>query len=209
MGKPRVAKVVNCAVVPKFIAAQNWVRASSPPGSMGSAMPSRLFVGGTGALADAVAECADTSVVDFETGDALPAYLRSRGLLGSRQCHLPDGAELTIGEDFATSRGVDVRRVKQGLFLVTSLMVGGIVSVCGPIGFVGMVCPHICRLLLGPNHRRLAPRVFLAGGLFLVLCDTAARTLVAPAEIPVGVITALLGGLFFLWLLFRRPTPRQ
>lgn len=64
------------------------------------AMPSRLFVGGTGALADAVAECADTSVVDFETGDALPAYLRSRGLLGSRQCHLPDGAELTIGEDF-------------------------------------------------------------------------------------------------------------
>ena len=110
---------------------------------------------------------------------------------------------LTVGDEFALSRGTDVARVRKLLFLGTSLMVGGVVSVCGPIGFVGMICPHVCRLLIGPNHRLLAPASFLFGGLFLTLCDTLARTLVAPVEIPVGVITALLGGPFFLWLLVR------
>jgi iron complex transport system permease protein len=79
--------------------------------------------------------------------------------------------------------------------------VGGVVSVCGPIGFVGMMAPHICRLMVGANHRILAPTALIFGGAFLALCDTLARTLIAPAEIPVGVITALLGGPFFLWLL--------
>ena len=110
---------------------------------------------------------------------------------------------MTVGEDFAVSRGVAATRTKTLLFFCTSLTVGGVVSVCGPIGFVGMICPHICRLLVGHNHRHLAPATFLFGGVFLVLCDTVARSLVAPAEIPVGVITALLGGPFFLWLLVR------
>jgi len=110
---------------------------------------------------------------------------------------------MTVSEDFALSRGADVQRVKKAFFFGTSLMVGAVVSVCGPIGFVGLVCPHICRLLIGPDHRRLAPAAFLFGGVFLTLCDTVARTLVAPAEIPVGIVTALLGGPFFLWLLLR------
>ena len=108
---------------------------------------------------------------------------------------------LTLGEDIAISRGGDVKKIKLALFFATSLMVGGIVSVCGPIGFVGMMAPHICRLLIGPDHRYLTPVSFLFGGAFLVFCDTLARMLIAPAEIPVGVITALLGGPFFLWLL--------
>ncbi|MBU0756262.1 MAG: iron ABC transporter permease, partial [Planctomycetes bacterium] len=79
--------------------------------------------------------------------------------------------------------------------------VGGVVAVCGPIGFVGMMVPHICRMLVGGNHRLLLPASFLFGGAFLVGCDTLARTLIAPAEIPVGILTAMLGGPFFLWLL--------
>jgi len=107
----------------------------------------------------------------------------------------------TLGEDIALSRGVDVKRIKALLFFATSLMIGGIVSVCGPIGFIGMMAPHICRLLIGAEHRFLTPASFFFGGAFLVFCDTLSRILIAPAEIPVGVITALLGGPFFLWLL--------
>jgi len=116
---------------------------------------------------------------------------------------------LTLGEDIALSRGGDVKKIKLALFFATSLMVGGIVSVCGPIGFVGMMAPHICRLLIGPDHRYLTPVSFLFGGAFLVFCDTLARMLIAPAEIPVGVITALLGGPFFLWLLLSGGSERK
>jgi iron complex transport system permease protein len=110
---------------------------------------------------------------------------------------------LTTGEEMAAGRGVNVARTRNLLFFGASLMVGGVVSVCGPIGFVGLMVPHICRLLVGPGHRFLAPASILAGGTFLTVCDTFARTIIAPAEIPVGVITALLGGPFFLALLIR------
>lgn len=110
---------------------------------------------------------------------------------------------LVSGEEIAVSRGVNVVRVRQMVFFAASLMVGGIVAVAGPIGFVGMMIPHICRLIVGPDHRRLIPATLLLGGSFLALCDTVARTLIAPAEIPVGVITGLLGGPFFVWLLLR------
>jgi iron complex transport system permease protein len=110
---------------------------------------------------------------------------------------------LTTGEEMAAGRGVDVIRTRNLLFFSSSLMVGGVVAVCGPIGFVGLMVPHICRLLVGPGHRYLAPASILAGGSFLAVCDTFARTIIAPAEIPVGVITALLGGPFFLLLLIR------
>ncbi|MBN2383406.1 iron ABC transporter permease [bacterium] len=110
---------------------------------------------------------------------------------------------LTIGEDIAASRGVRIDWIKKVIFLITSLMVGGIVSICGPIGFVGIMVPHICRLLVGAHHKQLIPAVFLFGGCFLVLCDTLARTIIAPVEIPVGVITALLGGPFFITLLLK------
>ncbi len=111
---------------------------------------------------------------------------------------------LLAGEEVAMSRGVDVRRTRKILFLACSLMVGAVVAACGPIGFVGMMAPHICRLLIGANHRILLPATFLFGGSFLTLCDTLARTIIAPVEIPVGILTALLGGPFFLWLLVRK-----
>jgi len=114
----------------------------------------------------------------------------------------------TLGEDIALSRGMDVKKIKALLFFATSLMIGGIVSVCGPIGFIGMMAPHICRLLIGPEHRLLTPASFFFGGAFLVFCDTLARILIAPAEIPVGIITALLGGPFFLWLLLSGSSAR-
>jgi iron complex transport system permease protein len=116
---------------------------------------------------------------------------------------------VSAGEDIAASRGVNLARVKTVLFLAVSLMVGGVVSVCGPIGFVGMMSPHIVRLLVGANHRAVGPATVLFGGAFLVLCDTLARTVIAPAEIPVGVITALLGGPFFLWLLLGESPERS
>ncbi|HSR87755.1 MAG TPA: iron ABC transporter permease [Pontiella sp.] len=111
---------------------------------------------------------------------------------------------LMVGEDIAVSRGVNVGRVKKLIFLAASLLVGGVVAVCGPIGFVGMMAPHICRLLVGADHRWLAPASFLFGGLFLTVCDTLARSAPSGAEIPVGIITAMLGGPFFIWLLLNR-----
>ncbi|MBE9533044.1 MAG: iron ABC transporter permease [Proteobacteria bacterium] len=110
---------------------------------------------------------------------------------------------LMAGDDLALSRGVSVQKVRYLLFFVTSLCVGAIVALCGPIGFVGMMVPHICRLLIGNDHRWLAPASLLFGGAFLIVCDTIARLIIAPAEIPVGVITTLLGGPFFLWLLVK------
>jgi len=108
---------------------------------------------------------------------------------------------LMTGEEIALSRGVNVARTRHLLLLVTSVMEGAVVATCGPIGFVGIMVPHACRLLLGMDHRRLVPASFLLGGTFLVVCDTFARTVANPAEVPVGVVTALLGGPFFLWLL--------
>ena len=108
---------------------------------------------------------------------------------------------LTTGEELAAGRGVAVNQTKVLLFFAASMAVGGVVAVCGPIGFVGLMAPHICRLLVGADHRTLAPATLLFGGGFLVTCDTIARTVMAPTELPVGIITALLGGPFFLWLL--------
>ncbi|PCJ30496.1 MAG: iron ABC transporter [Gammaproteobacteria bacterium] len=110
---------------------------------------------------------------------------------------------LTSGDDIALSRGVAVNTVRYILFFITSLCVGAIVAICGPIGFIGMMIPHISRLLIGSDHRYLIPASLLLGGSFLILCDTLARLIIAPAEIPVGVITTLLGGPFFLWLLIK------
>jgi iron complex transport system permease protein len=111
---------------------------------------------------------------------------------------------LTTGADLAASRGVDVVRTRKIVFLAASVMVGGVVAICGPIGFVGMMSPHICRLMVGAGHRHLLPSSVIFGGAFLAICDTIARVVMAPAELPVGVITAFLGGPFFLWLLLRR-----
>ncbi|MBN2071573.1 MAG: iron ABC transporter permease [Candidatus Krumholzibacteriota bacterium] len=108
---------------------------------------------------------------------------------------------ITAGDDLAAGKGVDIKRTRTVIFLAASLMIGSIVSIFGVIGFVGMMVPHICRLIAGYNHRNLAPASLVFGGTFLVICDTLSRTVIAPAEIPVGVITALLGGPFFIYLL--------
>lgn len=111
---------------------------------------------------------------------------------------------LAISDDFAASRGVDVDLIRTVLFIAVSLMVAGVISVCGPIGFVGIMAPHICRIVVGANHRALAPAAALTGGAFLTLCDTLARSIIDSVSLPVGIVTALLGGPFFLWLLFKR-----
>ena len=111
---------------------------------------------------------------------------------------------LSAGEDWATSRGVDVRRVKTFCYFIASILTGAVTAFSGPIGFVGLIVPHTVRLVIGPDHRLLIPASFFLGSAFLVLCDTAARTIFAPTEIPVGVITALLGGPFFIALLKRK-----
>ena len=111
---------------------------------------------------------------------------------------------LSAGEEWAASRGVDVRRVKVLSYFIGSILTGAVTAFSGPIGFVGLIIPHTIRLVIGPDHRILIPASFFLGASFLVLCDTAARTLAAPTEIPVGVITALLGGPFFIALLRRR-----
>jgi len=111
---------------------------------------------------------------------------------------------LATGEELALSRGLDVTRAQQRIFLLVSLAVGGVVAVAGPIGFIGILAPHTCRLLIGHDHRWLAPAATLFGAAFLLVCDTISRTAFAPTEIPVGVLTAVLGGPFFLWLLVWR-----
>jgi iron complex transport system permease protein len=110
---------------------------------------------------------------------------------------------LAAGEEGALQLGVDVERSRRSVFLASSLLVGAAVSVSGMIGFVGLIVPHLLRLVLGPDHRLLVPASFLGGAAFLVWADTLARTALAPSELPVGVVTALTGGPFFLWLLRR------
>jgi iron complex transport system permease protein len=111
---------------------------------------------------------------------------------------------LTLGEDTAAARGVDVARAQRIAFLSASVATGAAISLAGPIGFIGIVVPHLVRLLVGSDHRLVLPASILFGAAFLVICDLIARTAMAPIELPVGIVTAMIGGPFFLWLLIRR-----
>ncbi len=111
---------------------------------------------------------------------------------------------LSIGKDAAAARGVDVARAQRLAFFSASVATAAAVSLAGPIGFVGIVVPHLVRLLVGVDHRIVLPASALFGAAFLVACDLVARTILAPVEIPVGVVTAMIGGPFFLWLLVRK-----
>ncbi len=110
---------------------------------------------------------------------------------------------LCFGEMTASHLGVNVERSRLVLLFTSSIMAAGIVAYAGPIGFVGLIVPHALRRMAGADHRLLLPAVGLAGASFLVICDTIARTAASPTEIPVGIITAFLGGPFFLFILFR------
>ena len=110
---------------------------------------------------------------------------------------------LLLGEAEAGHLGVNVERLKQGAVGLVALMVGASVSLTGTIGFVGLVVPHLCRLLLGPDHHGVVPASLVLGPLLLLSADLLARTVVAPAELPIGILTTFLGVPFFLWLLIR------
>jgi len=111
---------------------------------------------------------------------------------------------LTLGDESARSLGVEVDRIKKLVFVTSALVTGAVVSIAGLIGFVGMVVPHAVRMIIGADHRLLLPVAALAGGAFLTVADTVARTALAPTELPVGVVTALIGGPFFIYLLVQR-----
>lgn len=108
---------------------------------------------------------------------------------------------MLLGEESAQNLGVEVERVKKTILLVSVIITAFIVSVSGIIGFVGLIVPHVVRITIGPDHKKLIPASGLVGGIFLIVTDTLARTLIAPTEVPVGIITALAGGPFFIYLL--------
>jgi iron complex transport system permease protein len=112
---------------------------------------------------------------------------------------------LSVGASAAATRGVDVERTQRLAFVSASLATSTAVSLAGPVAFIGIVVPHLVRLMVGVDHRVVLPAAILFGAAFLVLCDLVARTILAPVEVPVGIVTAVIGGPFFLWLLIRRP----
>ncbi|OGL08070.1 MAG: hypothetical protein A3F92_02285 [Candidatus Rokubacteria bacterium RIFCSPLOWO2_12_FULL_71_22] len=120
---------------------------------------------------------------------------------------LPHARELNLlalGEEAAQQLGVDAERLKLQIFAGAALLTASVVAFAGPIGFVGLIVPHALRLLLGPDNRLLVPAAFVGGGIFLLAADTVARSIVAPAELSVGVITSFCGAPFFVWLLRTR-----
>lgn len=110
---------------------------------------------------------------------------------------------IMLGEENAVHLGIDIEVVKKILFFVTALITASLVCVCGIIGFVGLIIPHMMRLIVGPNHKVLIPAVFLGGAGFMVVCDLVSRTIYPPLEIPIGVVTALIGAPVFVVLLKR------
>jgi iron complex transport system permease protein len=111
---------------------------------------------------------------------------------------------ISVGEEDAMILGVEIQRVKVCVYLIASLITGAVVSVSGPIAYIGLICPHLVRMMFGNDNRLLFPAVFLFGATFTLLADTLARTLLSPAELPVGVITALFGAPLFVYLSRRR-----
>jgi len=113
---------------------------------------------------------------------------------------------LSLGEEEALHLGVNIKKLRLRIFIIGSIIIASVVSFTGLIGFVGLVVPHIARLLVGPDHRVMLPTSALLGAIFLPLCDTLARTIIAPSEIPIGAITALIGAPVFIYLLRRKST---
>lgn len=110
---------------------------------------------------------------------------------------------MLLGEDEARNSGVDAERLKKFIIFFVSLAIGASVAFCGIIGFIGLVVPHIARLIVGSNHKFYLPLSAILGAFVLLWADSIARIIIAPAELPIGIITALLGAPFFLWLLIK------
>lgn len=111
---------------------------------------------------------------------------------------------LSVGFESAAARGVDVVRTERVALISASLATGAAVALAGPVSFIGIIAPHLVRLIVGADHRLVLPASAFFGGAFLIGCDLVARTIMAPVELPVGIVTAIAGGPVFLWLLFRR-----
>ena len=111
---------------------------------------------------------------------------------------------MMIGEEEAKNTGVNVEAIKRNALIIASLMMAFSVSVSGIIGFVGLIVPHLLRILFGYNHKNLLPVSFLGGASFMIICDTFARSAMENMEIPVGIITSMIGGPFFLMLLYQQ-----
>jgi len=111
---------------------------------------------------------------------------------------------ISVGSESAAARGVNVAGFERVALISASLATGAAVSLAGPVSFVGIVVPHMVRLLIGADHRLVMPAAALVGAAYLIACDVIARTIIAPLELPVGIVTAIIGGPVFLWLLFRR-----
>lgn len=134
----------------------------------------------------------------------LPYMAAGVGLL---VLHGRDLNALLLGEESALHLGVEVERLKKVIMVAGSLLTAAAVAFCGTIGFVGLVVPHVVRLLVGPDHRYLLPAAGLTGAAFLVAADTLARSIAGASEVPVGLVMAILGGPFFLWLLRNKLYP--
>src|SRR5579885_1462934 len=117
--------------------------------------------------------------------------------------HSRDMKLLSLGDEAAAELGVEVDRLRRLIFIATSVMIGAVVSVSGIIAFVGLIVPHMLRLAFGSDHRLLLPASLIGGAVFMVIADLIARVAISPAEIPVGAVTALLGGPFFVYMLRR------
>lgn len=111
---------------------------------------------------------------------------------------------MTIGDETATTLGISVAKFRLSVFVAGALVTGVMVAFSGFIGFVGLMVPHIVRMMVGGDYARVLPASALFGGIFLLCADIAARTLMAPEDIPIGIITGLIGGLFFIAVLARR-----
>ena len=160
-----------------------------------------------------------TSIVDFARASTIVLWLMgslpsvSYGTLTALAVYIAVGTGIlmaltrgfnlmALGDEAASQLGTDIQKLKWRTFMAASLVTAAAVARCGPIGFVGLIVPHAMRLVLGPDHRLLLPASFLAGAAFLTAADTFARTIIAPTQIPVGVVTAICGGPFFMVLLY-------
>ena len=111
---------------------------------------------------------------------------------------------MTVGDETAATLGLNVGRFRRGVFVAAALITGVMVAFSGIIGFVGLMVPHIARMIVGGDHRRVLPASAMLGAVFLLCADVVARTIMSPEDMPIGIVTGVVGGVFFIWLLWRK-----